>query len=242
MSPGGEKFATGAGIAVDAANNLWASFTFDNGRDFPGKVVVYGYAPGQLHWFTTIAGGCCGSPNIAISNRGEIAEALGFFPPNYAGGVGFIEPGERFVGHYNTALPGVIYEAYDARGTLWIAGVNEGFQPQFGFIRRGSSRFEEVHCKAQTYVGPVAVDAAGNMLVANERVVRAYDALGNVRYVVALTDAVGVTSMVLSHDGTKLYVAKLEGTILAYRFPAGGKPTAEYHVGGAPYAIALGSI
>ncbi len=242
MSSGGKKFATGGGVATDAQNNLWASFTFDNGHNYPGKIVVYGYAPGQLQWFTKIAGGCCGSPNLAVSNFGEIAEALGFFPPDYEGGVGFIEPGKRFVGRYSTALPGVVYEAYDGLGTLWIAGVDEGFKPHFGFIRRGSRGFEEVHCKAETYLGPIAVDGAGHMLVDNDQTVFAYDSSGNLIYRVALDKAVGVGNIVLSHDGKTLYVAKANGTILAYGFPAGGKPIAEYDVGGSPYAIALGLL
>jgi hypothetical protein len=242
MSPGGEKFATGAGLAIDAQGNLWASFTFDDGRNYPGKVVIYGYAPGQYLWFTKIEGGCCGSPNLAVSNLGEIAEALGFFPPDYAGGVGFIESGKKFVGRYNTVLPGVVYEAYDGLGTLWIAGVDEGFKPHFGFIRRGSDLFDEVHCKVKTYLGPVAVDAVGHMLVNNDQYIYAYDKAGALIYRVALTEAVGVVNIALTRDGSILYVAKANGTVLAYRFPAGGKPIAEYHVGGSPYAIALGLI
>jgi DNA-binding beta-propeller fold protein YncE len=240
MSPGGKKYALG--VATDAQNNLWASFTFDDGRNFPGKVVIYGYAPGQTQWFTTIAGGCCGSPNLAVSNLGEIAEGLGFFPPDYAGGVGFIEPGKKFVGRYNLALLGIVYEAYDGLGTLWIAGVDAGFKPHFGFIPRGSRAFEEVHCKAKTYMGPLAVDAAGYMLVNNDQDVYAYDGSGNLIYRVALTGAVGVKNIALSHDGKTLYVAKANGTILVYSFPAGGKPVAEFDVGGSPYALALGSI
>jgi hypothetical protein len=118
MAPGGERFAAGAGVATDAQNNLWASFTFDDGPNFPGKVVIYGYAPGKFQWFAAIAGGCCGTPNLAVSNAGEFAEALSYFPPDYPGGVGFIEPGKKFVGRYNTALPGVVYETYDGLGTL----------------------------------------------------------------------------------------------------------------------------
>jgi len=242
MKPGGEKFAAGVGVATDAQNNLWASFTFDDGPNFPGKIVVYGYAPGQLQPFTAIAGGCCGSPNLAVSNRGEIAEGLGFFPPDYAGGVGFIEPGKKFVGRYNRSLVGIVYEAYDGLGTLWIAGVDAGFKTHFGFIRRGSPAFEEVHCKAKTYLGPLAVDAAGYLLVNNDRDVYAYDNFGDLIYRVALTGAVGVKNIALSHDGRTLYVAKANGTILAYGFPAGGKPVAEYDVGGSPYALALGSL
>jgi DNA-binding beta-propeller fold protein YncE len=242
MSPGGKRYAAGAGVATDAQNNLWASFTFDDGRNFPGKVVIYGYAPGQIQWFTAIAGGCCGSPNLAVSNLGEIAEGLGFFPPDYAGGVGFVEPGKKYIGRYNLTLPGIVYEAYDPLGTLWIAGVDAGFRPHFGFIRRGSRTFEEVHCKVQTYLGPVAVDAAGYMLVNNDQTVYAYDNRGRLIYRVALTGAVGVANIALSHDGKTLYVAKTNGTILVYGFPAGGKPIAEYDVGGSPHAVALGLI
>ncbi len=242
MSPGGEKYAAGVGVATDAQNNLWASFTFDDGRNYPGKVVIYGYAPGRRHWFTTIAAGCCGSPSLAVSDLGEIAEGLGFFPPDYAGGVGFIEPGKRFVGRYNLALPGIVYEAYDALGTLWIAGVDAGFKPHFGFIRRGSRVFEEVYCKAKPNLGPLAVDAAGYMLVNNDQTVYAYDSSGDLIYRVALNEAIGVANIALSHDGKTLYVAKANGTILVYGFPAGGKPIDEYNVGGSPYALALGSI
>ncbi len=78
------------------------------------------------------------------------------------------------------------------------------------------------------------------MLVNNDQDIYAYDNLGTLVYRVALTEAVGVVNIALTRDGSTLYVAKANGTALAYRFPAGGKPIAEYNVGGSPYAIALG--
>ncbi|MBD5656042.1 MAG: hypothetical protein IAI50_12820 [Candidatus Eremiobacteraeota bacterium] len=242
MAPRGIRFSAGAGLATDAADNLYAAYGFDNGTDYPGKTVIFAYAPGEIHWFTKIDGGCCATPNIAISKRGEIAEAQLFFPPYAGGDVAFIEPGKRYVGRYNYSLAGANYAVYDANDTLWVYGVDEEFEPHLGTIRDRSNSFTEVALHPKPRLGPLAVDSANHVLVDNGSDLRAYDVRGSLVYRVTLSGASNVTSIALSHDGGTVYVAQKNGVVAAYRFPAGGLPIATYRVGGEPFAITLGAV
>jgi hypothetical protein len=243
MAPGGRAFGSGAGVATDAQDNLYAGYLFDNGNNYPGKAVIYGFAPGQSHWFTVIEAGCCTVPSLSISKRGEIAETFDELASCCQGGIGFIEPGKKYVRRFNGYLAGAYYAAYDSTGALWADGYDENFRPTFGIIPHGNDTFEVVKLEPKSKLGPLAVDPANNVLVYNTGVLHAYDRHGKLVYSVSLTGAdSSVSDIVLSRDAKTMYVAEQSGSVLAYAFPSGGMAVARYHVGGSPYDIAIGSI
>ena len=242
MAPGGTGFGGGVGVATDRQNNLYAGYLFDNGNNYPGKSVVFKYAPGEIHWSTKIAGGCCSVPNLAVSNRGEIAEALEETASCCYGGVGFIEPGKKFVERFNGTLSSAYAEAYDATGALWVDGADQNFNIRFGYFRPGSNSLHEVALSPKPHLGPLAVDASNDVLVENGSRLYAYNRSGTLVYSVALAGAANAIGIALSRDASMLYVAESSGNVLAYAFPGGGAPVVTYAVGGSPFAIALGSI
>jgi hypothetical protein len=240
MAPGGLKSGGGAGLAVDSAGNLYAAYGFQNGFNYPGKTVIFAYAPGQTHWFTAIDGGCCAAPNLAISKRGEIAEAQEYFPPWGGGDFAFIEPGKKYVGGRNYALAGGAYDRYDSKGNLWVDGVDATFHPHFGVFPRGTTTYQEVVLDPAPRLGPLTMDLQDNVLVASGAILYAFDHHGRRIFGVTLALAAGVVSIALSSDGKTLYAGEIGGKVLAYRYPSGGAPIATYEVGGTPFAIALG--
>jgi hypothetical protein len=242
MAPGGIRFSGGAGVAVDTQNHLYAAYGFDNGRDYPGKTVVYEYAPPTMRLLKVSEGWCCAAPQISLSSQGELAEALDYFPPYGGGATAFIEPGIRYVGRVNLALAGTNWNAYDADGTLWISGVDELFKPHFGYIPRHGNCFKEVRLDPMPRRGPVAIDSEQNVLVENDEALYVYRRTGELAYRATLGGAKDAVDMALSHDRKSLYVAKTDGTIAAYRYPSCGKPFNVYAVGGTPFALALGAI
>ena len=165
MGQGGRAFGSGAGVATDAHDNLYAGYLFDNGNNYPGKSVIYGFAPGQSHWFTVIAAGCCTVPSLSISKRGEIAETLDELASCCEGGVGFIEPGKKYVSRFNGYLAGAYYSAYDSTGALWADGYDQNFKTTFGIIAHRGSTFTLVTLHPASKPGPLAVDPADNVLV-----------------------------------------------------------------------------
>jgi hypothetical protein len=243
MGPNGLEFGSGAGVAVDAQNNLYVGYVFDNGEDYPGKTIIYAYPPGQSQWSYKIAAGCCLAPTLAVSSRGELAEAIPDFASCCSASFSFIKPDKRYQ-RYSPYIHAAASFAFDDRDTCWVESVTRHGKVELDAIPRGSDVPHVVSLNPAQPFGPLLIDRHDNVLIAaNAQTLNAYNAQGNRVYSVTISGASSIDDIALSSDGTRLYVAGTSSNgVLVYPFPSGGAPVATLGAGLSPYQIAVGAI
>ncbi len=162
-----------------------------------------------------------GEVAIGANGNGYNGAALEFFAPH---GSRPIRKIRQFTNYGSVA--------YDAAGNLWVEAFGPNYQPYYGYVPPGGTQIAHVHFDG-TPGGPMAIDAQGNLVFAwsKEGPPVVYTTLGKrVRSLNLVDMPTAPNGLVISPDGTTLFISGKGATLATYAYPAGGSPIRVFQI------------
>ncbi|MBD5657112.1 MAG: hypothetical protein IAI50_18330 [Candidatus Eremiobacteraeota bacterium] len=207
------------GVALDANGDVFAG----GGNADPASYRVKEYAPDSDKPIRNIRTEESDA-YFAVSAAGELAVAGHDGPACCGNSLEFFEAGQTQPSRLIREKPFTTnYLAYDASGRCWVDGKSQG-RAAFGYVAPGASHVTVVALTG-TAMGPMTVDAQGNVVIVESGILRAYTPAGKPAYEVHLLGRPAtITGIALSSDNTRLYVSNLYEQSEAFHYPSGGRP------------------
>jgi hypothetical protein len=245
------KLAEPQGLTTDAKRNLYVANT--NGSN----VLVYAPPYGKVPVLTLADTGEFPA-DVAVSAAGIVAVTNICSAPSCpanTGSVSLYAKGSTTActtvsdATYNFAR--VMFASFDRTGTLYIDGMNSGYQTSVGVITGGCNATSIANLGLVytiSFPGGVAIDKAGRIAILDPvgEVVDTFNPpsggqLGEPTSTTALTGSASPLGLALLAAGKDLYTADSGGSGVSneYAYTAGGKPVNTIAVGGQPVGIAV---
>lgn len=248
------RLAQPQGLTTDSSGNLWVANT--NASNVLVYAPPYTKAPAL-----TIPDTGEFPADVAVSATGVVAVTNICSAPHCGastGSISFYAKGSTKKcatvsdATYNFAR--VMFATFDKSGTLYVDGLNSGYQTSIGVIT-GGCKATSIALLSQIYTvsfpGGILINSAGRIVIADpiQEKVDTFDppvggALGSPTAVTPLTGSLSPLGIALLASGKDFYTADSAGLGVSneYAYVAGGTPANTITVGGQPVGVAVTPI